>query len=1169
MVSATASPSEGHPSPLAGEGLLSRSFLGLLVTQFLGAMNDNTFRWLIVPIGKEIVSHGLSPVEQKAAEGHVLATGAVLFVLPYLLFASHAGYLAARFSKRTVIVGCKVAEIAIMFLGVAAILYGNLYVMFLLLFLMGTHSALFSPSKYGVIPEVVRADRIAAANGLVGMTTILAIVLGTVLGNYLYSWTVPLGLTHWWLSGLVLVGTAGAGTISSLFMRRTRVADPAKPFPVNPFRETYRDLSTLISARPLLLAALGGAVFWSLGGFCQLNVDRFANHTLMVTQKDVGPLLAVLAVGVGLGNVLAGILSRGRIELGLVPIGAAGIAAGSILLSTVPQAGTPLSWGYAMSCLWLFTLGFGAGMYDVPLESFLQFRSPEKSRGSILAAANFLTFTGTILASVIFAVLTGELGLSGRTIFLLAGLGITPVILVSLWVLPVAWARLVFWVFTKIFYRVRIEGLEHLPKEGGALLVANHVSWIDGLMLMCYSPRPIRMIAYADFVEPTCLGFLARRTGTIPIRPEDRRSVGEAIRTARGAIRNGELVCIFPEGGLTRSGHMQTFHRGFLAILKHARRPLVPIYLGGFWGSIFSYQGGKFFWKLPRRLPYPVSIVFGRPMNDVRDVHQVRLAVEQLGAHAMEQQRQDEMIPPRLFLRMCRRNMFHHKVADSSGIDLTGAGLLARTLLLRSVLRKRVFTAAEKYVGLMLPPSVGGVAANAAVTLDSRVAVNLNYTLTPDMFNECIRQCGIRHVLTSRRVMERFPQLKIDAEVVCLEDLRPHISLLDKLLGGMTTWLLPLAILERRLGLTRIGPDELMTVIFTSGSTGRPKGVMLSYHNVGSNVSSFNQVIDLRRSDVLLGVLPFFHSFGYTVPLWAALALEPKVIYHYSPLEAKQIGQLCRQHGATILVVAPTFLRGYLRRCEPEDFAALEVVIAGAEKLSAKLADEFESRFGIRPAEGYGTTELSPVVSTNVPSGRAPGQDRCTLKEGTVGQPIPGVSAKIVHAETGEDLGPDQPGMLLVKGPNVMLGYLGQPELSAEVLRDGWYVTGDIATIDAEGFIRITGRLSRFSKLGGEMVPHLRVEEAIAKALDLGEEEIRIVVTAVSDPKKGERLIVLHTGLDLPPEQICHKLTEELPLLWIPSPDSFIQVEAIPLLGSGKLDLQGVRELAQARTQAR
>jgi acyl-[acyl-carrier-protein]-phospholipid O-acyltransferase/long-chain-fatty-acid--[acyl-carrier-protein] ligase len=512
--------------------------------------------------------------------------------------------------------------------------------------------------------------------------------------------------------------------------------------------------------------------------------------------------------------------------------------------------------------------------------------------------------------------------------------------------------------------------------------------------------------------------------------------------------------------------------------------------------------------------------------------------------------------------------MLRRKVADTTGVEFTGGGLLTRVLVLRRLLRRKVLGPDEKYVGLLLPPSVGGVAANAALALDGRIAVNLNYTLMPEALNDCIRQCGIRHVLTSRRVLERFPALKVEAPLVCLEDFRRDITWLDKVVAALSAWLLPAAVLERWLGLTRIGPDELMTVIFTSGSTGRPKGVMLSHHNISSNISSFAQVLDLRKSDTMLGVLPFFHSFGYTVTLWTPLALDPKAVYHYSPLEAKQVGQLCRAHAVTILIVAPTFLRAYLRRCEAEDFAAVQICIAGAEKLPLKLADEFQQKFHVRPVEGYGATELSPVVSTNIPPERAQSHDRRTLKEGTVGLPIPGVSAKVVNLQTGEDLGLDRPGMLLIKGPNVMQGYLGQPEKTAEVLRDGWYVTGDIASLDVEGFITITGRESRFSKLAGEMVPHIRVEEAVVKILGGDEDELRVVVTAVPDPKKGERLIVLHTGLAIAPEQICRRLAEELPPLWIPSPDSFIQVESIPVLGTGKLDLHRVQQLAHEVTGA-
>jgi acyl-[acyl-carrier-protein]-phospholipid O-acyltransferase/long-chain-fatty-acid--[acyl-carrier-protein] ligase len=310
-----------------------------------------------------------------------------------------------------------------------------------------------------------------------------------------------------------------------------------------------------------------------------------------------------------------------------------------------------------------------------------------------------------------------------------------------------------------------------------------------------------------------------------------------------------------------------------------------------------------------------------------------------------------------------------------------------------------------------------------------------------------------------------------------------------------------------------------------------------------------------------------FHSFGYTVTMWTVLALPPMGIYHFSPIEAREVGKLCRRHGATIMITTPTFLRSYLRRCEPEDFAKLDVVFTGAERLSPELSDAFQRRFGVRPVEGYGTTELSPVVSANVPPSRASSKEHEGVKEGTVGRPLPGIAVKVVDLDTGEDLGPNRSGMLLVNGPNVMKGYYGQPKLTAEVLHDCWYVTGDVAEIDREGFIKITGRVSRFSKLGGEMVPHIRVEEAIAAVLRLDEDDLKIAVTSVPDPKKGERLVVLYTELSQSPEEICRALLAGgLPPLWIPSADSYCRVEALPLLGTGKLDLKRIKEVALAES---
>jgi acyl-[acyl-carrier-protein]-phospholipid O-acyltransferase / long-chain-fatty-acid--[acyl-carrier-protein] ligase len=522
------------------------------------------------------------------------------------------------------------------------------------------------------------------------------------------------------------------------------------------------------------------------------------------------------------------------------------------------------------------------------------------------------------------------------------------------------------------------------------------------------------------------------------------------------------------------------------------------------------------------------------------------------------------LVPPRKFLRVCRQRMRAPKVADSTGMELSGGQLLTGALVLRRLLRRNLLGPDERTVGLLLPSSGAAVVANAALAIDRRVAVNLNYTASAEVVDDCIAQCGIRHVLSSRRVMERL-KLDLHAELVYLEDLRQKATLADKAAAAAVAWLMPAWLLERWLGLTHVRPDDLLTIIFTSGSTGRPKGVMLSHGNIGSNVWAVDRLIRISPDDVLLGILPVFHAFGYTTTMWTVLTLPPKGVYHYSPLEAREVGKLCRAHGVTIMVTTPTFVRSYLRRCDPEEFASLEVVFTGAEKLSPEVADVFEKRFGVRPVEGYGATELSPVVSGNIPPARAVTKGYEGIKEGSVGRPLPEVAAKVVDLETGEDLGPNRSGMLLVKGPNVMQGYFGRPDLTAEAIRDGWYVTGDVAVIDPEGFITITGRISRFSKLGGEMVPHIRIEEAIAASLRLGEDDLKFAVTSVPDPKKGERLVVLYTELGQTPEEVARALAAGgLPPLWIPSPDSFRRVAAIPTLGTGKLDLKRVKDLAAA-----
>jgi acyl-[acyl-carrier-protein]-phospholipid O-acyltransferase/long-chain-fatty-acid--[acyl-carrier-protein] ligase len=339
---------------------------------------------------------------------------------------------------------------------------------------------------------------------------------------------------------------------------------------------------------------------------------------------------------------------------------------------------------------------------------------------------------------------------------------------------------------------------------------------------------------------------------------------------------------------------------------------------------------------------------------------------------------------------------------------------------------------------------------------------------------------------------------------------------------------------------------------------------VLTHANILSNVDSLDQIFPMEFGDCFIGVLPFFHSFGFTGTLWFPLLQACPVAYHPNPMDAKTVGELAATHKARMLISTPTFCLSYLRKCTPEQFANLKYAIVGAEKLRKTLADEFEARFGLPLLEGYGCTEMAPVVSVNRPNIVHGPESQVGTKFGSVGHPIPGVSAKVLDQETGE--GPplyDAPGMLFVKGPNLMKGYLDQPERTAEVVKDGWYMTGDIAKIDDDGFIFITDRLARFSKIGGEMVPHVRIEEAINDAIG----DICSAVTAVPDPSRGERLVAFYTRADVAAEVVWTRLcASELPKLWIPKRDDLMQIEAIPTLGTGKLDLRGLRQLALDRT---
>jgi len=463
----------------------------------------------------------------------------------------------------------------------------------------------------------------------------------------------------------------------------------------------------------------------------------------------------------------------------------------------------------------------------------------------------------------------------------------------------------------------------------------------------------------------------------------------------------------------------------------------------------------------------------------------------------------------------------------------------------------------------MVPPTVPGAVANLAVSFWGKVPINLNYTASQAMVDASIDQAGITHVLTSAKVLERF-KITPKGTLILLEEIPRKVRLADKIWAAIVARLVP----EFALGSFVPGfrGDHLdleATVIFTSGSTGDPKGVVLSHRNVLSNVQQVEDQVHLLPHEVLLGILPFFHSFGYTVTIWTALCLGKKVVYHFNPTDARVIGKLCEQQKVTLLASTPSFTRFYLKSCEPSQFQTVTHLILGAEKLKPELASDITKILGIEPMEGYGCTELSPVVAVNVPrevelkGGRKVHGNRL----GTVGRPVPGTAVKTVDPDTGADLPACAEGMVAVKGPQVMVGYLNRPDLTAEAIKDGWYITGDLGYVDADGFLKITDRISRFSKIAGEMIPHVGVESAIMEAT--GVDEHHVAVTGVPDSKHGERLCVIYTDLGISPAALHHQLASgPMPKVWIPSMRDFIRVDELPITATGKVDIRRLREIA-------
>jgi acyl-[acyl-carrier-protein]-phospholipid O-acyltransferase/long-chain-fatty-acid--[acyl-carrier-protein] ligase len=1143
---------------------MKRSFWSLVAVQIQVLFNDNAAKLMLIALGisvaGEIFPHNIHSADTTAKM--IKTTLAAIMILPFILFAPVAGWVSDRFSKRNVIVLTLWVQFGIMALIGVALRWHSMTLATVGLFFLGIQCAFFSPAKQGIIKEIVTATKISSAVGVVEVSAIASMLLGGLAGGALYDYCYATLNDHWAGAGMTMAVLTMLALLSLIagYQMQPTPAHTNQPFRVALLWEHFGQLKDVWRDQPVRLCAIGISYFYGLAGALYLTLFEIAksDHGNQIgTASHAGVYAATLGVGIVFGSFLVTRMTTHQVEIGLIPIGSGGLIGAAIFAAAMKPA---TGW----FLLALFLLGVAGALFVVPLNAHLQEQVEPERRGRILSGNLLMSNLFGVLAVIVQLIVSAVFDVDPRTQLLLYAVPTTLLTLYIIFLTPEGLLRLALGLLARVFYRVTPVGLDSLPAKGGVLLLPNHISYVDAVILQLACPRPIRFLVYDQIYRARFLHWGLRLLGAIPISPKIART---AIETAVNALARGEVVCLFPEGALTRTATLQKLNRGYELIARKAHVPVMPIWLENVWGSIFSYYGGQFFWKFPRVVPLHVWIYFGKMLPAAEATPEaVRRSLYDMSEEAF--QGRPELKSHLAFecLRGLRKKFLSTVFIDAQAGDraLTGGELLAVGITLGQWLRKNV---PEKRVGIVLPTSIGAAIANLGVILAGKIPVNLNFTAGRAANEAAMARAGIQRLITAPAVVEKIPDFPWLENRIDIAELIASFPKATLKRWWLRARLYPLGVLRRRLKIPEQGDREEAALLFTSGSAGEPKAVVLTHRNILANVAQIGAILGRVHLESILGSLPVFHSFGFTVTLWWPLLGGPRVVTFPNPLDAVKLVETIERHRLQLLITTPTFLRAFLRKAKPEQLRSLRMIVTGAEKLPLDLLREFELKFGIQVSEGYGMTEASPVVACNLfdePPSRINPDGVLGRRIGSVGRMVPGLSARIRDPETGEDLGIFQSGMLWLRGANVFEGYYKDTDQTTAVLQDGWYRTGDLGRLDEDGFLFIEGRMSRFSKIAGEMVPHMTVEHKIAEALDMhpaAGEGPPVAVVGVPDEKKGESLVLL-TVIKIDLVVLRKRLLENgLTSLWIPK--VVMVVPAVPILASGKLDIRECLRLAR------
>lgn len=1108
----------------------------LVFPRILNALNDNLFKTTLLTLIAVRIT-------QQTADPSNIVAG--LLILPFFLFSARAGQLAKKYNRTKLTRSLKLMDLALMLLAGGVLFTKNIGLLILLPFLFGALSAFFGPMRYAFQPDQLEDSDLSAGDAYVEKSTYVSIILALLFGVLL-----PVRL-----AASVLIVFALVGFLT------TRSADPG-PEEKNIPRNTPKDMlagiwKTMRTVRkyPLIFRSiLGTTWFWSIGLLIMLQIYPLTERVFNTDNFSAAFLLIIYAAGVGTGAAYCHRLLKGIAHTTFVPISTIGMGVCFLVLffltkgysapvDAVPFVMFILRLRVILFAVFLFLLAFFCGMYVVPLTALIRFKASAANRSTVFAASNLINAVGIAVIALIFIGLR-HAGLDIADLFLFAAVASFFVSIYNCSVLPAALLRSIAQTVLEFFYRVTVKGLPNFQAAGKrVLIIANHTSLLDGLLIAAFMPEKITFVIKPEWENKWFARFFSLMVDVYPLDLNNPMS----LRSLVDLIRKNKKVMIFPERRVSVTGALMKIYEGAGLVAEKANANILPIRINGAQYSKLSLLKNKvrtqYFPKITMNILPPKKFDIDPSWTGRQRSHEVS---NQLYDMMVEMLYESSKINENLFvslLNAAKINGRNHVIAE----DISRKPIKYKTLILKSyVLGKaieRSFPEDER-LGILMPNVLANVVAFFALQSVDKVPAMLNFSTGVAQVLSCVKTVQLKTVLTSKKFIENAHLEKLEEalkenglNIVYLEDFAAQILLTDKLKGVMS---------YLYSAKPKNNAEHTAAVMFTSGSEGLPKAVFLSHRNFQANRYQALSVIALTSADVSFNALPMFHAFGLGVGTLLMILTGVRTFFYPSPLHYRIVPELVYETNATVLCGTDTFFAGYGAMAHPYDFFALRYAIVGAEKLKAGTAELWMRKFGIRILEGYGATETSPVISINTPM---------YIREGSVGRLFPKMTARLEEVP-----GIKEGKKLLVSGDNIMQGYMFADNPGVLVPpKDGWHDTGDIVTIDKDGFVFIQGRAKRFAKIGGEMISLTAVEQVLSK---LYPDAVQGIV-AVPDPKKGERLVLITTKQDVDLAEIRAYIKEQ-GFNELGSPSQFIYVKEPPVLGSGKFDYITAQKIAES-----